>query len=184
MENATAMRLEILAILLAFNFIIAGTGPLRAADDIVHADEGMLPDISSPRGIEIGGVRGEWGGVVKLSASGASFTDNGKCVFRYGLELMNSGSAPADEFGYRLNAVGWSAVMESPGIGAGERVVAEGEIVLNPGKQKVVIKLDNDEYITESDELNNVPFALRVDVDGKCETGDKGLPVLATNRSN
>ena len=61
-----------------------------------------------------------------------------------------------------------------------EKTSAIGDIELRSGKQKVVIKLDNNDQITESDELNNMPFALQIDVKGKCSSDNKSNSVIAT----
>lgn len=167
MKNSNTVKLGILTVLLLAGFMVARARPLHAADEILYAG-GVLPDITSPLGIEIASERGYWGGALSLNAADASYTENDKCVFRYGIELVNSGPAPAGEFSYRLNAGGWSAIVEEDGIGEGGSVTSVGEITLSPGRQKIAIKLDNHESVAELDELNNVPFALRIEVNGDC----------------
>lgn len=181
MRNSNTVKLGILTVLFLAGFILAHARPSRAADEILNAGGGMLPDITSPLGIEIAGDIGYWGGALRLDADDASYTDGGKCVFRYGIELANSGSAPAGEFSYRLNAGGWSNIVDEDGIGEGGSVTSIGEIALSPGKQKIAIRLDNHEDVTELDELNNVPFALRVEVAGSCDSGGQSLPLVADN---
>ncbi len=180
MKNSITVKFGILAFLVLAVFIIAWARPSHAADEILYVDSGMLPDITSPVGIEIAGERGYWGDAVRLNADAASYTEDGKCVFRYGIELVNSGPAPAGEFSYRLNTGGWSAIVEQDGIGEGGSVTSVGEIALSPGRQKIVIKLDNHESVAELDELNNVPFALRVEVDGDCDK-DRENPRLVAD---
>lgn len=143
-----------------------------------------LPDIASPYGIEIGGVRGEWGGVIRINADNAYRTDDGRCVFDYGLELINAGGAPAGNFDYRLNADGWSAVSAQSALEAGEWTNSSGRIALSPGKHKVVVKLDNNDNLDESDEMNNAPLALRVEIDGECESRVEDQPILADKDNN
>ena len=179
MKNSSTVKFGILAILFLVGFIVTHARPSRAADEILHIGGGMLPDITSPAGIEIAGERGYWGGALRLDADDASYTEDGKCVFRYGIELVNSGHAPAGEFSYRLNAGGWSAIVKEDGIGEGGSVTSVGEIALSPGRQKIAIKLDNHESVAELDELNNVPFALRVEVDGDCD--DRENPRLVAD---
>lgn len=169
MKNSITVKFGVLAFLLLAGFIVAQARPSHATDEILHVDGGMLPDITSPVGIEIAGERGYWGDAVRLNADDASYTEDGKCVFRYGIELVNSGPAPAGEFSYRLNAGGWSAIVEEDGIGEGGSVTSVGEIALSSGRQKIALKLDNHESVAELDELNNVPFAIRVEVDGDCD---------------
>ena len=70
--------------------------------------------------------------------------------------------------------------MEEDGIGEGGSVTAVGEIALSSGRQKIALKLDNHESVAELDELNNVPFALRVEVDGDCDK-DRENPQLVAD---
>jgi hypothetical protein len=181
MKSLIILTIPVLAALFAANFILIKTEPSWGQDEVAYIGEDALPDIASLAGIEIGGVRGQWGGIIGVSEDEASFTENGKCVFHYHFELSNIGSAQTGDFDYRLNAGSWSYTAEHTGIGAGGSVRAEGRIALAPGRHKVVIKLDNYENITESDEVNNVPFALRVDVDGECNSPEADEPILANN---
>ena len=180
MKNSITVKFGIIAFLVLVVFMAVQARPSHAADEILYLDGGMLPDITSPVGIEIAGERGYWGDAVTLNADDASYTEDCKCVFRYGIELVNSGPAPAGEFSYRLNAGGWSAVVDEDGIGEGGSVTSVGEIALSPGRQKLAIKLDNHENVAELDELNNVPFALRVEVDGDCDK-DRENPQLVAD---
>lgn len=180
MKNSITVKFGIIAFLVLVIFMAAQARPSHAADEILYLGGGMLPDITSPVGIEIAGERGYWGDAVRLNADDASYTEDGKCVFRYGIELVNSGPAPAGEFSYRLNAGGWSAIVDEYGIGEGGSVTSVGEIALSPGRQKIAIKLDNHENVDELDELNNVPFALRVEVDGDCDK-DRENPQLVAD---
>lgn len=182
MKNSITPKLGILAVLFLAGFILSHASPSRAADEILlHTGGGMLPDITSPLGIDIAGEMGYWGGALRLDADDASYTDGGKCVFRYGIELVNSGSAPTGEFSYRINAGGWSNIVNEDGIGEGGSVTSIGEIALSPGKQKIAIRLDNSEDVAELDELNNVPFALRAEVSGDCEKNRENPPLVADN---
>jgi hypothetical protein len=184
MKNPIVLTIRILALLFAADFVLLNPELSWGQDEVAYIGDGALPDLASPAGIEIGGMRGEWGGLIRVDAADAAYSDNGKCVFHYGLGLYNGGGVPVEKFDYRLNVGSWSAVSGQPGIGAGESVIAVGNIALSPGMQKVVIKLDNNENIAESDEVNNLPFALRVDVDGECNSPDADDPVLANNSDN
>lgn len=179
MKNSNTVKLGILTVLLLAGFVLVKASPSRAADEILHAGVGMLPDIASPLGIEIAGTRGYWGDALRLDADEASYTEDGKCVFRYGIELVNTGSAPSGEFSYRLDVGGWSGIVDEDGIGEGGGITSVGEIALSPGKQKIVIKLDNRESVAESDELNNVPFALRIEVNGDCNKAHENPRFIA-----
>ncbi|HSC36098.1 MAG TPA: hypothetical protein VLG45_12550, partial [Thermodesulfobacteriota bacterium] len=112
MKNLIGLAIPVLALLFAANFILMKTGPSWGQDEVAYIGDDALPDIASLAGIEIGGVRGEWGGFIRVSASGAAYVDNGKCLFHYGFEISNSGSVFAVGFDYRLNAGSWSYTAE------------------------------------------------------------------------
>lgn len=172
MKNTIPSIYLLMTVLYAFVLIILCAELSLAADK-------ALPDIASPYGIEIGGVRGKWGGVVRISADNAYVDDVGRCVFDYGLELINKGGAPTEEFEYRLNAGGWSSISKQSAMESGEWISSSGSIALSPGKHKIVVKLDNNDSLNESDEMNNAPLALRVEIDGECEALSAELPLLA-----
>lgn len=177
MKNTIPSIYLLMTVLYAFVLIVLCAELSLAADK-------ALPDLASPYGIEIGGVRGEWGGVVRISADNAYMDDDGRCVFDYGLELINKGGAPTGEFEYRLNAGGWSSVSAQSAMEAGEWTNSSGSIALSPGKHKVVVKLDNNDILNESDEMNNAPLALRVEIDGECEALSADQPILADKGSD
>lgn len=164
MKKLTLKSVQILTLLILANL---GLG--------ISASSNELPDIAGYPGIEIAGNQAQWGGRIKIDASDAAYSKNGRCVFRYDLGLTNLGGTSTGEFGYRINSAGWSKTETHPGVDANEKTTAIGEIELKPGKQKVVIKLDNEDQIAESDELNNMPFALQIDVKGKCKSDNKAM---------
>ena len=169
MKKLTLKSIRLLAVLIITNICIT-----------LSAASSELPDLAGYPGIEIAGKRALWGERIKIDADNASYYENGKCVFRYDLGLVNLGSSSTGEFGYRINSGGWSKIQTHSGVEANQETNAIGEIELKPGKQKVVIKLDNKDQITESDELNNIPFALEVNVKGKCNADHKSKSVIAT----
>ena len=81
MKNSITVKFGILAFLVLAGFMVAQSRPSLAADEILYVNSGMLPDITSPVGIEIAGERGYWGDAVRLNADDASYTEDGKCVF-------------------------------------------------------------------------------------------------------
>lgn len=146
----------------------------------ISASSNELPDLAGYPGIEIAGKKAHWGERIKVDASDAAYSENGRCVFRYDLGLVNLGSTYTGEFGYRINSAGWSKTETHPGVDANEKTSVVGEIELKPGKQKVVIKLDNNDQIAESDELNNMPFALQIEVKGNCNADSRSKSIVAT----
>ena len=46
--------------------------------------------------------------------------------------------------------------------------------------RQLIVKLDNKDQIAESDELNNMPFALEIHVKGKCSSDNEANSVVAT----
>lgn len=173
MKNLTLKSVHIIAV-----FIISNICLIQSITAWAGSYE--LPDIASSPGIEIAGTDAHWGGGLKIDAKDAEYNKNGKCVFRYGLDLINLGNSPTGEFGYRINVNGWSKTEIHSGVQAKEEIRTTGEIELRPGKQKLVLKLDNKEQIYESDESNNLPFAVLVDVKGKCNSEIKEKSIIAT----
>ena len=169
MKELTLRSIKLLAVLIIVNICIT-----------MSAFSGELPDLAGYPGIEIAGHKANWGERIKISADDAVYNENGRCVFRYDLGLVNLGSTSTGEFGYRINSGGWSRTQKHPGVEANEKTSAVGEIELKPGKQKVVIKLDNQDQIAESDELNNMPFALEINVKGKCNADSRSKSMIAT----
>lgn len=169
MKKLTLKSIQVLTLMIIANLCL-----------VVSASSDELADLAGYPGIEIGGKKANWGEKIKISAEDAVYNENGRCVFRYDLGLVNLGSASTGEFGYRINSSGWSKSETHPGVEANEKTSAVGEIELKPGKQKVVIKLDNENQIAESDELNNMPFALEINVKGKCNAASSSKSMVAT----
>ena len=169
MKKLTLQRIQILTLIIIANLSFA-----------ISATSNELPDLAGYQGIEIAGKKANWGERIKINADDAAYNENGKCVFRYDLGLVNLGNTSTGEFGYRINTGGWSKTETHAGVEANERTSAIGEIELKPGKQKVVVKLDNKNEIDESDEINNMPFALQIDVKGKCNSDNGSDSVVAT----
>jgi len=173
MKNSAIKSILILALIIVSNFcIFPGMKAMSASSE--------LADIASYPGIEIAGTGARWGGRIRLNSEDALYSENGKCIFRYDLGLMNTGNTPTGEFGYRIDLSGWKKEETHPGILSNEESITKGVIELKPGKQKLVLKLDNNDQINESDEINNVPFALHVEVKGKCNSENRETSIIAT----
>ena len=169
MKKLTLQSIQILTLLIIANLSLA-----------ISASSNEIADLAGYPGIEIAGKKAQWGERIKINAHDAEYSENGKCVFRYDLGLVNLGNTSTGEFAYRINSSGWSKTETHPGVEANEETSAIGEIELKTGKQKLVVKLDNKDQVAESDELNNMPFALLIDVKGKCNSGNKSNSMLAT----
>lgn len=127
-----------------------------------------LPDLSTHPGIEVGGLHVNWGQTIILDAGSATGTHEGMCVFPYKVDIWNLGTAHTGAFQYRLKSGPWSILEGHPGIAAGGFTQAQGHIGLKPGKQKVLIGLDNMNQIAELNENNNIPQAVTVKLKGNC----------------
>jgi hypothetical protein len=71
-------------------------------------------------------------------------------------------------FEYELQRGTWSLVEDHPGLAANQTIKAQGKIALVPGSQKVTLTLDQVYNLAESNEKNNTPAALTVNVIGDC----------------
>jgi len=127
-----------------------------------------LPDLSSYPGIEIGGLKVNWGDTIILDASSATEMYKDMCVFPYKVDIWNLGNAHTGAFQYRLKSGQWSILEGHPGLSAGAFTQAQGHVGLKQGKQLVVIGLDNMNQIVESNENNNIPNAVTVKLKGNC----------------
>ncbi len=127
-----------------------------------------LPDLSTHPGIEISGLKANWGETIILDASSATGTHEGMCVFPYKVDIWNLGTAHTGAFQYRLKSGPWSILEGHPGLPAGGFTQAQGHIGLKPGKQEVIVGLDNMNQIAESNENNNIPKAVVVKLKGNC----------------
>ncbi len=158
-------------------------GSKTLADDLeyyeVSSINSELPDITSSDSIRIADTVGEWGSSIQLRAEDAIHSVNGRCVFPYQIQISNRGESSSDSFEYRINVGSWSRVESYSGLDTDEVINTHNTIALETGKQKVVIKLDSNQEVVESNELNNVPFALRVKVKGDCDSNDNRKSLLA-----
>lgn len=127
-----------------------------------------LPDLSTHPGIEVAGLQANWGDTIIIDASLATGSHNGMCVFPYKVDIWNLGTAHTGAFEYRLKSGTWSILEGHPGLAAGGFTQAQGHIGLKPGKQKVLVGLDNMNQIAELNENNNIPQAVTVKLKGNC----------------
>lgn len=127
-----------------------------------------LPDLSTHPGIEVGGLKANWGETIILDAGSATGTFKDMCVFPYKVDIWNLGTAHTGAFEYRLKAGPWSILEGHPGLSAGGFTQAQGHIGLKPGKQEVIIGLDNMNQIVELNENNNIPQAVTIKLKGNC----------------
>jgi hypothetical protein len=137
--------------------------------DHVQVASIVLPDLVSSYGMQIGGVRGKWGGKIRVNSSKAVSKANGLCLFDYVVDVKNTGTAPTGTFAYRMRAGKKSVTGNHAGIAAGKSSVVMGKVALKPGKYEVVVGFDNMNKIVESNEDNNITKPLRVKVTGTCK---------------
>lgn len=142
-----------------------------------------LPDLSTHPGIEVAGLHANWGETIVLDASLAAGTHKGMCVFPYKVDIWNLGNAHTGAFEYRLKSGTWSILEGHPGLAAGGFTQAQGHIGLKPGKQKVLVGLDNMNQIVESNENNNIPQAVTVKLKGNCFSIKPNFKTKSSNKA-
>lgn len=127
-----------------------------------------LPDITSRRGIKIGGKFAPWGGRIHLTKKNAIRpVYNGRCAFDVIYNQRNIGAAATHPaFVNRLRS-GSTVVSQQTALHlkAGEVQTIHTQAYLRPGDQVVSLSLDEGRQVHESNEGNN---RFRVVVDVTC----------------
>src|SRR6185503_14027163 len=123
------------------------------------------PDITSQRGITIGGAIGgagghfaPWGGHVTLTAADASLVSKGRCAFNVSYDMENTGPTPTTpNFLNRLTFTGTVVAINSAlSLAAGATQQVNTAPYLANGNHILALSLDDDHLVTESDEANNL----------------------------
>jgi hypothetical protein len=130
---------------------------------------GLLPDITSHKGPQIGGKFVPWGGSVRLGRKEAKRIQNGQCVFDFVYQMSNDGKADtAPQFVNRLRERGkLVAVNSGLSLKAGETKTLDTEPTMPAGRYAISVSLDDGNAVAESNENNNL-FRVIADVDNTC----------------
>ena len=161
-----------------------------ACPGAANANQGRgRPDITSKKGITIGGDVGgaggkfsAWGGHVNLVPADTKLpVGNGKCAFNVTYDMTNAGTvATGPVFRNDLkedgNVVSQNGMLH---LDAGETKQVKTQAYLSPGSHVLSLYLDNggaapNHEVLESDEANNV-FSVKFTLDASCK------PALATS---
>lgn len=144
-----------------------------------------LPELVFMGGVYLGGKLVTAGGTITLSKERAIKVKNGKCVFNTHYKIKNAGPvATPSKFRNRIRVDGAvnSTVPDpafSPGatLNAGITMTMVHNTKLKPGMHSVVVSIDDDTNVLESNETNN-KLSFRVRVKGSCKSGRGQRPDL------
>jgi len=144
--------------------------------DGASAPDGRLPDLTSQKGITIGGGFGgaggkisPWGGTIALTRADAFLQAGGNCAFNISYDLTNRGPvATSRAFSNSLRA-GDEVVSQQTGLtlNAGETRQISAQAYLAPGTRSLTLRIDKDNLVTETDETNNA-FTVDISLDETC----------------
>lgn len=136
----------------------------------------QLPDITSRKGITIGGAVGgaggkfsPWGGTITLTQADSFLQSGGKCAFNVSYDMVNLGpvaTSPAFANYLRTNV---EVVSQQTGLSlnAGETKQVNTQAYLAPGPPFLALVLDKDHVVAESSEANNA-FQVKIVLQAKC----------------
>jgi hypothetical protein len=135
-----------------------------------------LPDITSRKGITIGGAVGgaggkfsPWGGTIILTQADSFLQANGKCAFNISYDMVNLGPvATSPAFGNYLRT-NIEVVSQQTGLSlnAAETKQVNTQAYLAPGTPFLALVLDKDHVVAESNEANNA-FQVKIVLQAKC----------------
>jgi len=160
-----------------YRFLCRRTPPPATAPPAVQPPAGKkLPDITSRKGITIGGaVGGEggkfspWGGTTILTQADSFVQAGGKCAFNISYDMVNLGpvaTSPAFANYLRTNV---EVVSQQTGLSlnAGETKQVNTQAYLAPGTPFLALVLDKDTVVAESNEGNNA-LQVKIVLQDKC----------------
>ena len=117
----------------------------------------------------IGGHSAPAASTILLDESDAFLVSNGRCAFRVSYDIGNAGSvATAPPFLNRTRASGDVVTTQTDlTLGPGETRNILTDAYIDAGTHKLVLSLDDDAQVAESDETNN-ELTVEVTVGGAC----------------
>lgn len=136
---------------------------------------GLRPDITSHKGVKIGGKFVPWGGSVTVGRKDAkriNSSGSNVCVFDFYYPMVNEGkAATSPAFVNRLRE-DRTLVAVNPNLHlkVGETQTIRTEPSLLLGEHVLSVSLDDHNAVSESNERNNM-FRLKVRVDNSCRKG-------------
>jgi hypothetical protein len=140
------------------------------------APDGRLPDLTSQKGITIGGGFGgaggkssPWGGTIALTRAEAFLQVGGNCAFNISYDLTNRGPVAASPKFSNAVRAGEVEVSQQTGLtlNAGETRQIRAQAYLALGTRSLALIIDKDNLVTESDETNNT-FTIDITLDETC----------------
>lgn len=132
-------------------------------------------DIAPYHGLTIGGTFAPWGTEVHIQPARAFGMERGKCAFRIGYDMVNTGHDTTSAFANTLTA--GAAVVDTKNglhLSAGQSVLLGAQAWLAPGTVDLIVHLDAGNAVPETNEQNNTA-RVRVTLDGKCLGAQQGL---------
>jgi hypothetical protein len=135
-----------------------------------------LPDITSRKGITIGGAIGgaggkfsPWGGTITLTQADSFLQANGKCAFNISYDMVNLGPVPTSPPFANYLRTNVEVVSQQTGLAlnAGETKQVNTQAYLAPGTPFLGLVLDKDNVVAESNEANNA-FQVKIVLQAKC----------------
>lgn len=147
--------------------IMAGV-VLAGSFGVAHAAHS---DIVSNGGIRIGSAFVPWGGSVVLDEGDALLRANGRCAFRFSYLVANNGKQPTGPFKNFLTTTtpqNTVAINPTAGLAAGESRQVSTQSFLVPGSYGLILRLDAENTLAESNESNNGYF-INIVLKGQCQ---------------
>ena len=140
-------------------------------------EQQKLPDITSQKGMIIGGAVGgaggkfvPFGGTVLLTDADSFLHSGGRCAFNIAYNMVNTGSAPtAPLFINRIKSDGTVISQQTNlSLNSGQFRKIYTQAYLAPGKHTLTLSLDDGHVVHESNEGNNV-FKVTVVLRSSCK---------------
>ena len=126
------------------------------------------PDLTSRKGITIGGQSSNWGGSLNLKMTDSLSTSPRGCKFRFKYDVLNLGSKNIKPATNRLR-IGNSAIhsVNNLKLNKNQSKNMSGHILLPQGNYDLFARIDESKNVDEKKENNNT-FKVRVNVPKQC----------------